>query len=459
MQRKIKLATRRLTTLAAYGFFFATLALLIGQEYPVPGAFETKISRAVGAQLFDFVEWTLDAWREKAAQIAVPLDRYLSDNQRSKFVLDFMQLMRDYWQYEAQVRQIYAKESGEAAATDSADLRAKRDAVRAEIEQRRPTAEAIIQQQISSVLVDEGFGVGGEVFPPVAVRITPLPYILIVSPRDEIRRDLSEGLETGLNVDQAEALETRVLSETNRSALVVPIGGLADYPAMILESTELLFLLQTCSHEWSHHWLYLRPLGYSYLAEDAPDVRTINETVASVFGDEIGLKVMRRFYLDELKRTFPDQVEPKPLTIPTPEPPQPPTASSNEQTFSYSRALHDTRVQVDKMLAEARDFEKAGQTEQAQTKIVAAEDYMEQRRQYINTKLGAPVIRKLNQAYFAFYGAYADSPGAAGSDPVGPNVIALRVYSPTIREFMDRASSVLTIERLQQVVNDLKPKS
>ncbi|MFN8598812.1 MAG: hypothetical protein U0559_21825, partial [Anaerolineae bacterium] len=361
MRHKIRLGARRLGLVASYGIFFVAVALLIGQEYPVPGAFETKISRAVGAQLFDFVEWTLDAWREKAAQIAVPLDRYLSDNQRSKFVLDFMQLMRDYWQYESQVRQIYAKESAENAVTASADLRAKRDVVRAEIEQRRPTAEAIIQQQISSVLIDEGFGVGGEVFPPVAVRITPLPYILIVSPRDEIRRDLSEGLETGLNVDQAEALETRVLSETNRSALVVPIGGLADYPAMILESTELLFLLQTCSHEWSHHWLYLRPLGYSYLAEDAPDVRTINETVASVFGDEIGLKVMRRFYLDELRRTFPDLVEPKPLTIPTPEPPQPPTTSPNQQGFSVSRALHDTRVQVDKMLAEARDLEKAGQ--------------------------------------------------------------------------------------------------
>ena len=62
------------------------------------------------------------------------------------------------------------------------------------------------------------------------------------------------------------------------------------------------------------------------------------------------------------------------------------------------------------MLAQARDLEKAGQTDQAQAKIVAAEDYMEQQRRYINSN--GYGIRKLNQAYFAFYGAYADSPGA-----------------------------------------------
>jgi len=39
-------------------------------------------------------------------------------------------------------------------------------------------------------------------------------------------------------------------------------------------------------------------------------------------------------------------------------------------------------------------------------------------------------IRKLNQAYFAFYGAYADVPGGpAGEDPVGPAVRALRSQS------------------------------
>jgi hypothetical protein len=305
-------------------------------------------------------------------------------------------------------------------------------------------------------LIEEGFGVGGEVFPPVAARITPLPNILIISPRDEIKRVTGEALAAGLKVDQAEAIETRVLSDTNQSALVVPIGGLADYPAMILETTELLWLLQTTAHEWSHHWLYLRPLGYSYLAEDGGNLRTINETVASVFGDEIGLKVMRRFYRDELQRTFPDLVEEKPLTIPEPEPAQPPTTSTQPQQFSVSRTLHDTRIKVDQLLAEARDLKQQGQVDRAEAKIVEAEHYMETQRQLINSN--GYRIRKINQAYFAFYGAYADQPGAAGSDPIGPNVIALRVYSPTVRDFMDRASAILTLDRLKQSVEELKPQ-
>jgi hypothetical protein len=413
------------------------------------------VSRAIGNQQFDFVEWTGEALTEKAAQIAVPVQNYMTDAQRSQFVLDYMQLTRDWYRLEDQIRKIYSDASIGDPAAASIELRAKRDAARTEIERRRPTAEAIIQQQISSVLIDEGFGVGEEVIPPVAVRITPLPYVLIVSPRDKIQRLTGEGLQAGLNVDQAEAIESTVLSTTNHSALVVPIGGLADYPAMILETTQLLWLLQTSSHEWSHHWLFMRPLGYSYLAESR-DIPTINETVASVFGDEVGLKVMRRYYLDALKRDFPELVEPQPLKIPEPEPVVPPPTLAAPNQFSVNRTLRDTRVQVDRILAEARALELQGQIAEAEAKIVEAEKYMEQQRQFINSH--GYSIRKLNQAYFAFYGAYADQLGAAGNDPIGPNVIALRVYSPSLRDFMDRASSILSVDRLRQAVEELKAK-
>lgn len=439
---------------AALAVFFLAVAVTIGQEYPVPGAPETRLARAVGNQYFDFAQWTIEALAEKSAQIAVPIDRYLDDDQRRQFVLDYLQTTRGYTDLESRVRQIYADAAITDPAAASADLRARRDAIRADIEQRRPTAEAIIQQQISAVLIDEGLGIGGEVFPPVAARITPLPNILIVSPRAEIKRVTGEALAAGLTVDHAETIETVVLSDTHQSALVVPIGGLADYPAMILETTELLWLMQTTAHEWSHHWLYLRPLGYSYLAEEGANLRTINETVASVFGDEIGLKVMRRFYRDELQRTFPDRVEPQPLAIPEPEPTQPPATAA--QPFSFSRTLRDTRIKVDQLLAEARDLEKLGQADRAEAKIVEAERYMEAQRQLINST--GYRIRKINQAYFAFYGAYADQPGAAGSDPIGPNVVALRVYSPTVREFMERASGILTLDRLVQVVEELKAR-
>jgi hypothetical protein len=431
----------------------AAIILFVPQEHPVPGASGTIVSRLVGKEMFDFMEWMGASWLEKAGQITAPIQDYLPDEQRSQFVLEFTHLMNDWRGLEWQVQLVYADASVKDPEAKTKELRTKRDAIRAEIELRRPTAEAIIQQQISSVLVDEGLGSGGEIFPPVAARITPLPYMLIISPRDEINRVNAEALQAGLSVDEADRLESQVMSATNQSALVVPIGGLAAYPTMILETGDTLWLMQTVAHEWVHNWLYLRPLGYSYLAE-SPVIRTINETVASLAGDEIGLKVMRRYYLDTLKKEHPDLVEQKPLEAPDLNSiMQPPKRDPNE--FSYNNALYETRVEVEALLAEARLLKAEGKLPEAEAKIVEAENYMEERRQFINSH--GYSIRKLNQAFFAFYGAYADQPGgAAGSDPTGPSVVALRAYSPSLRQFLDRVSSVLTLEELQKAVAEFK---
>jgi hypothetical protein len=62
-------------------------------------------------------------------------------------------------------------------------------------------------------------------------------------------------------------------------------------------------------------------------------------------------------------------------------------------------------------------------------------------------------IRRLNQAYFAFYGAYADTPGGpAGQDPVGPAVRALRSRSASLSEFVDKIAWMTSFEQLQQAV-------
>jgi hypothetical protein len=99
--------------------------------------------------------------------------------------------------------------------------------------------------------------------------------------------------------------------------------------------------------------------------------------------------------------------------------------------------MHTTRITVDAMLA-------AGKIEEAET-------YMETRRQ-IFWKNGY-TIRKLNQAYFAFYGAYADVPGgAAGGDPVGPAVRALRAQSASLADFINRISWMTSFGELQSAI-------
>ena len=63
------------------------------------------------------------------------------------------------------------------------------------------------------------------------------------------------------------------------------------------------------------------------------------------------------------------------------------------------------------------------------------------------------LLRKINQAYFAFFGAYADSPGgAAGEDPVGPAVRALREQSDSLADFVNTISWMTSFEQLQEAI-------
>jgi hypothetical protein len=65
------------------------------------------------------------------------------------------------------------------------------------------------------------------------------------------------------------------------------------------------------------------------------------------------------------------------------------------------------------------------------------------------------LLRKLNQAYFAFHGAYADAPGgAAGEDPVGPAVRTLREQSASLADFINRISWMTSFEQLQQAIKN-----
>jgi hypothetical protein len=99
--------------------------------------------------------------------------------------------------------------------------------------------------------------------------------------------------------------------------------------------------------------------------------------------------------------------------------------------------MHQTRVTADRLLAEG--------------KIDEAESYMELRRRYLWDN--GYHIRKLNQAYFAFYGAYADQPGgAAGEDPVGTAVRLLREKSTTLADFINRMSWMWNFGQLVKAV-------
>jgi hypothetical protein len=61
----------------------------------------------------------------------------------------------------------------------------------------------------------------------------------------------------------------------------------------------------------------------------------------------------------------------------------------------------------------------------------------------------------LNQAYFAFRGAYADEPGEQGDDPIGPAILAIRAASPSLKAFIDRMAPITTLEDLQRIAGEV----
>lgn len=380
--------------------------------------------------LFDFVQWEAAALTDKAAVAALGPQRYMSEAARTQLVRDYIALVNDIHSLEGQVQDIYANPHIADPEVASADLRAERDALRAQQESQQALAESIVQAQVAQMLAEYGFGLGGQVLPPVALRFTQLPTLLVTSPRERIERTGSYPLEHGLTVDQMDDLEQQVEGELGVSALIVPLGGLAVWPAMQIETGYLPHVFEITAHEWTHHYLTFFPLGINYAA--TPDMMTINETVASIIGNEIGWAVLNRYY--------PDLAPAPPDYTPQPAEPAPSPDATEPPAFDFRAEMRETRMRVDELLA-------AGEVEEA-------ERYMEERR-VVFVENGYR-IRRLNQAYFAFYGSYADEPGATGADPIGPALRELRYYSPSLYDFAAAVRGVTSFTELQQVLDQAR---
>jgi hypothetical protein len=374
--------------------------------------------------LFDFAAWEVGAATDKIGNAMLNPAGYMSSVEQVQYIRDYLALVQEIQSDESEITQFYINPNIYDPDFASAPLRTRRDAFRIDQESKQALAESIIESQIAEILHEHGFGVGGEILPPVSIRFTQLPTIMIVSRRDRIERTGSYALEHGLTVDEMEHLEEGVDTEVGVSSLIVPLGGLAVYPAMLIETSYLPHVYEVGAHEWTHHYLTFYPLGMNY--GTTPELYTMNETVASIVGEDIGWELLNKYY--------PDLAGPPPDY--TPQPPQPvqQRAPADPDGFDFRAEMRATRIEVDELLA-------AG-------KIDEAEAYMEERR-VIFVQNGYS-IRKLNQAYFAFYGSYADEPGATGSDPIGPALRDLRFYSGSLIEFVHRVRGITSFEDLQR---------
>lgn len=407
-----------------------TLPIVLSVQSPAVASMDAQISRELSQDRFDFVAWELEALWQKLTHGLVAPQRFMTEVDRSDFVLDYLSLLAETHRLEGEIHRIYVDPNVDDPKAATAGLRETHQEMRQKLSLQQPIAEAIIEDQVASILHEEDFGILGQEFPPVAIHFTPLPQLLVVSSRQHIDTIYQLSLAHGLGVAEAEAIEAVIEETHDVSSLVTGIGGLAAYPAMLLETSSINWIADVAAHEWTHHHLLPRPLGREYFA--SAETRAINETVATIVGNEVGRKVVARYYPDHLPPPPTEEhVGDEPPEEPTHEPP----------SFDFRMEMRNTRIRVDELLADG--------------KIEEAEAYMESRRQ-VFVEQGYP-IRKLNQAYFAFHGAYAAHPGAAGDDPIGPAVRELFTRSPDLRTFVREIAGVTTLVELQGVLERQPP--
>ncbi len=380
---------------------------------------------------FDYLSWMLNAASLKIEQGAVGIPGYLDREQSASAVSDYQQVTQQVMDAGDALNKIYADPAIPDKQAASAHIREQLNALDQRQAGLAPIAEGILQGQVAQVAAELGLTTLGQPIPSVLYHMTAVPDALIVSPRNVIEQSADISITPGLTADQQTALEDRVDKGLNVSSLVVPIGGVGVYPTMIMETTDLNWLTSTIGHEWTHNFLEFRPLGLLY--DKTPELRTMNETTADIVGGEIGAQVLKVYYpgIHASLPSMPDLgLVASPFNHPDP-------GSVQRPPFDFRAEMHKTRGTADALLA--------------QGKVAEAEAYMEARRQ-IFVQNGY-YIRRLNQAYFAFYGAYADVPGgAAGEDPVGPAVRALRAQSKSLADFLNRISWMTSFSELKQAV-------
>jgi hypothetical protein len=416
-----------------FDLFAVILVVLFAVRGDVPKlSSDTDRTRTFTRQIeFDYPTWVWDAAWLKIEQASIGAPYSFTRETSKEVVFDYMRTTINVMNSEYRIEQIYADPSvtDKEAATEF--LRQQLDEFKTRQTAIAPFAESILQSQLTEGLAEFGLTTAGQPIPHVLYHTTPTPRALIVSPRNKIVQIANISILPTLTINDEIKLEDDVANSLDVSTLVVGIGGVGVYPTMVMETTDLRWMLDTIAHEWTHNYLNLRPLGLNY--STTPELRTMNETTASIAGNEVGTYVLEKYY-PELLGSSPSSSLRMSRGLasfdPFPLPDDPPA-------FDFRAEMHETRVTADALLVEG--------------KIEEAEAYMEERRQFLWQN--GYLLRKLNQAYFAFHGAYADVPGgAAGEDPVGPAVRALREQSASLADFINTIAWMTSFDQLKQAI-------
>jgi len=411
-------------------FLFIVLALVLASAGVSPEqAFDLRLASLIAGQRFDWIGWETDVltnevdWRLRGWP--VPGD----DAVRRAEIAAYLEQEQQVSTLESRLRseiarlpdfRLASREGPTAAMFPSiAALQRDLDGLRYQQQADAPQAERILAAQVGQVLAAEGFGSGDRVVPPVTFRFVDPPTYLIISPRDEIRQYRGIYLLPYIPDVERTKLEAAIEARLDVSALVDNVGGIGSWPTMVVNTTSLPSLLDIVAHEWTHTYLFLRPLGMHY--GDGRDMTTLNETVASIVGGEVADQTLARFYPE--------------LVPPVKSAESAPAARAPTQD-DFGQTMRRIRLHVDELLKQGR--------------VTEAETYMEAERQKLVAE--GYGLRRLNQAYFAFHGSYATSP--ASVDPIGPWLHRLRAQSGSLKAFVDRAAGMTSLDDLLRAIGE-----
>lgn len=476
---------------------WAVLLFIIKDGQP-----DTSRSALIHAQVrgytFNYISWELDALFQKASQALFGFQSYMTEAEAKEMVIEYLQLTGRLLDINAEIEAIYANQALDSTETIAA-LQRESEEIQSRREALQSLVEPIIERQIATVLVEEGFGTFGQILPPVSFRFVETPDVLIVSPRDEIRQDFAIslrplGIETRVHIEQnVEA------ASPDDAAYVTGVGGVGIWPSMVIETRWAAIAYEIVAHEWSHHYLFAFPSGQQYLVR--PETRFINETVATIFGNAMALRVLERFYADEVAQglvwvpdypslenffPIPAATDDNRTIIPPLRPStadwlshlgRPVAAQSVLMAFqelapdSYQESLENTLMQP----FDERDYGRVINHTRITTdfllqvgRVEAAEALMESRRQLVG-------MRVLNQAWFAFNGGYQASPNSGAGvssagviidvldpafvgDPIGPAIHEIAALAPSLSDYLMLLRGVTTRTALLDALREARER-
>lgn len=431
MLRQVRRRLRRLP------FVLLICTMLLGlwpaSDLTARGYYDTRLGMLSGPQSFSLTLWTIGAIAGKTWQVTgLSSAAKLAPEERQKAFDEFFATTDEANRLEGEIAGL-ANQGVKGADPRLADKQRQLQTLRQKRAEQSHVVESILEDQVRQILEQENVAVarwGRLLIPPVFSKLIDLPHVLIVAHRDRFEMRTQVAMRRSITTDETTTLEVLVDEDLKVSSLLVPIGGYSTYPTMIAGTAPLDFVIGAITHEWCHIYLTFRPLGLSY--GKSGEVTAMNETVCGLFGDDTAALVRETFY-GAAKEPRPWQATPTPTAPPSAT--QPPRRDE-PQGFNVNRELRKIYLQAEERL-------KAGD-------IGGAEAVMDEGRRYLADN--GFHLRKLNQAFFAFYGSYAEGPNAIRPDPIGEDLRALRRRSATLRDFMLAVEQMTTYDDLKRAL-------